>query len=239
MKVWRNCAFIIKGRGDRKGDPVFPQYPDKWQVALPVEIEIKKRNAVVPCFEKFLRLLNVCGMVHGLKPVRPHHVFQIQMDQKIRFNNQALVAFANHGKNPYADVIATPVGLGTKDFPRRCRTMKPNVLIVEDNFLLCADIADLVADRLNATPVTADSIAKAMKLVCDDIAFAFLDIDVSDGESYPVAQKLMDNEIPIVFVSGKDQDLLPDEFSDVPFVSKPASPRVLVQLAKSLSSAFG
>jgi DNA-binding LytR/AlgR family response regulator len=117
--------------------------------------------------------------------------------------------------------------------------MKPNVLILEDNFLLCADIADLVAERLNATPVMASSVAKALKLVPDDIAFAFLDIDVLDGESYPVAQKLMENEIPLVFVSGKDKHLLPDEFRDVPFVSKPATPRILVQLAKSLSSAFG
>jgi hypothetical protein len=169
------------------------------------------------------------------------------LNEKIHFNNQAAVVLADHGKKTLKDATHTCdceafwlfVDHGTKDFPRRCLGMKPNVLILEDNFLLCADIADLVADRLNATPVMASSVAKAMKLVPDDIAFAFLDIDVLDGESYPVAQKLMENEIPIVFVSGKDQDLLPDEFSAVPFVSKPASPRILVQLAKSLSNAFG
>jgi DNA-binding LytR/AlgR family response regulator len=117
--------------------------------------------------------------------------------------------------------------------------MKPHVLILEDNFIISADIADLVTRSLHAMPVVATSVAKALKLVPNDIALAFLDIDVQDGVSYPVAQKLMENKIPLVFVSGKNKALLPDEFRDVPFVSKPAHPRNLVQLAKSLSSAFG
>ncbi len=97
----------------------------------------------------------------------------------------------------------------------------------------------MVTRSLHATPVMATSVVQALKMIPDDIALAFLDIDVHDGMSYPVAQKLMENKIPLIFVSGKNKALLPDEFRNVPFVSKPAHPHNLVQLAKSLSSAFG
>jgi DNA-binding LytR/AlgR family response regulator len=129
--------------------------------------------------------------------------------------------------------------MGTKIWLGRLFSMKPHVLILEDDFILSEDIADLVLQRLHAIPVMANSVSKALKLVPNDIALAFLDIDVRDGLSYPVAQKLMENEIPLVFVSGKNKNLLPDRFRKVPFVSKPAPPRILVQLAQSLSSAFG
>ena len=87
--------------------------------------------------------------------------------------------------------------------------MKPHVLILEDNFIISLDIA-----------------------------LAFLDIDVADGESYRVAQKLTERNIPFIFAPGKNRELLPDEFRQSPFVSKPVSSLNLVQLAKSLTSAF-
>ena len=116
--------------------------------------------------------------------------------------------------------------------------MKPHVLIVEDDFILSEDLADLVRDGLNAIPVVAETVASATELIDDNIVFAFLDIDLPDGTSYPVARKLVENGIPLVFVTGKEKEILPDEFKKVPFVSKPAPIRNLVQLAKSLSSAF-
>ena len=116
--------------------------------------------------------------------------------------------------------------------------MKPHVLILEDNFIISCDIAGLVTESLHAVPVMASSVATALKLIPDDIALAFLDIDVLDGVSYPVARKLIENEIPFIFVSGKNKELLPDEFRQSPFVSKPASADKLVQLAKSLTGAF-
>jgi CheY-like chemotaxis protein len=116
--------------------------------------------------------------------------------------------------------------------------MKPHVLILEDNFIISLDIADLVTESLHSMPVMARSVATALKMIPDGIAFAFLDIDVRDGESYPVAQKLTECKIPFIFVSGKNRELLPDEFRQSPFVSKPVSSLNLVQLAKSLTSAF-
>lgn len=116
--------------------------------------------------------------------------------------------------------------------------MQPHVLILEDNFIISHDIAGLVTETLHATPLLARSVAVALKLIPDNIAFAFLDIDVLDGVSYPVAQKLIDNHIPFIFLSGKSRNMLPEKFSEAPFLSKPVDGKNLMQLTKSLTSAF-
>ena len=78
----------------------------------------------------------------------------------------------------------------------------------------------------------------AIEMIPDSIKLAFLDIEVSDGVSYPVAKKLMQHHIPLIFVSGNEKEDVPREFKCVPFVAKPAAPGRLIQLSKSLSSAF-
>jgi DNA-binding LytR/AlgR family response regulator len=116
--------------------------------------------------------------------------------------------------------------------------MKPHVLILEDNFLLAANLEDVVQDDLNAEPIGVSTVSEALKLIPDDIALAFLDIEVRDGNSYPVARKLMAHNIPCIIVSGNDQSTLPDDLKEVPFLSKPVATGRLVRLAKALSKAF-
>ena len=106
--------------------------------------------------------------------------------------------------------------------------MKPHVLILEDNFLLAEDLADLVRTDLGGAPLLAHNVSEAIELIPDNIKLAFLDIEVSDGVSYPVAKKLMEHHIPIIFVSGNEKENVPREFKYVPFVSKPASPSRLI-----------
>ena len=116
--------------------------------------------------------------------------------------------------------------------------MKPRVLILEDNFLLSENLAEIVHHDLEADALQVSHVSEAMTKIPDGFALALLDIEVLDGKSYPVARKLMQNDIPFIFVSGNDPDSLPKDLRDTPFLSKPASGRRLVQLSKSLSSAF-
>jgi hypothetical protein len=116
--------------------------------------------------------------------------------------------------------------------------MKPHVLILEDNFIISYGIAGLVTESLHAKPLLARSVEAALKLIPDNIAFAFLDIDVLDGLSYPVAQKLVKKSYSVHLLSAKHRNLLPEEFSEAPFLSKPVEGRNLMQLTKSLSNAF-
>ena len=116
--------------------------------------------------------------------------------------------------------------------------MKPRVLILEDNFLLSENLAEVVHHDLEADTLQVSHVSEAMKNIPDGFALALLDIEVLDGKSYPVARKLMQNDIPFIFISGNERDSLPQDLKHTPFLSKPASVHRLVQLSKSLSSAF-
>ena len=117
--------------------------------------------------------------------------------------------------------------------------MKPRVLILEDNFLLSENLAEIVRHNLDAESLQVSQVSEAMTKIPDGVALALLDVEVLDGKSYPVARKLMQNEIPFIFVSGNDPESIPSDLRDAPFISKPASVRKLVELSKTLSSAFG
>jgi DNA-binding LytR/AlgR family response regulator len=116
--------------------------------------------------------------------------------------------------------------------------MKPHVLIVEDDFLLAANLEDIVQQDLNAEPIGVSTVSEALKIIPDNLALAFLDIEVRDGKSYPVARKLVENSIPFIIVSGNDRKSLPEDLKDSPFLTKPVATGRLVRLAKTLSDAF-
>jgi hypothetical protein len=82
------------------------------------------------------------------------------------------------------------------------------------------------------------SVSEAMKIIPDKIELAILDIEVIDGMSYPAARKLIQNDIPVIFVSANAKAFLPDDLKDVPFLAKPFVPRNLVRLSMTLTHAF-
>jgi DNA-binding LytR/AlgR family response regulator len=116
--------------------------------------------------------------------------------------------------------------------------MKPLVLILEDDFLIAANLEDVVQDDLDAEPIGVSTVSEALTIIPGDIALAFLNIEVRDGKSYAVARKLKEHNIPFIVVSGNEQGALPQDLKEVPFLAKPVTPGRLVRLAKTLSSAF-
>ena len=116
--------------------------------------------------------------------------------------------------------------------------MKPHVLILEDDFLLAAHLEEVVQDDLQGNPIGVSTVAEALEIVPDEISLALLDIEVRDGQSYPVARKLIRNDIPCIIVSGNEQSTMPDDLKTIPFLSKPVATGRLVRLAKALCSDF-
>jgi two-component SAPR family response regulator len=116
--------------------------------------------------------------------------------------------------------------------------MKPHVLILEDDFLMAANLGEVVQEDLNAEPIGVSSVAEALNILPDAVDLALIDIELRDGKSYPVARKLIENEIPLIIISGNDSRSLPEDLKEVPFLSKPLATGRLVRLAKALSSAF-
>lgn len=114
--------------------------------------------------------------------------------------------------------------------------MKPHVLILEDDFLMAANLEEVVQEDLRAQPIGVSTVAEALEILPDGIEFAVLDIEVRDGQSFQVARKLKKCEIPFIFVSGIDSRSLPKDLEDVPFLSKPVASGRVVRLAKALMS---
>jgi CheY-like chemotaxis protein len=98
------------------------------------------------------------------------------------------------------------------------------ILIVEDEPWIALDLEILVTDIVTATVVVEPSIAATKKVLHEALDFAFLDVDVTNGKTFEVAQILERKNVPFAFVSGSPQDELPSDLRSVPFIPKPFDP---------------
>jgi DNA-binding response OmpR family regulator len=99
------------------------------------------------------------------------------------------------------------------------------VLIVEDEPVIALEIESLVLERLpDAEIVVAASVCEAQTAIAEPVALALLDIDVTDGKTYPLALQLQLKKVPFAFVSGADRSDAPQELCDAFQVMKPFSP---------------
>lgn len=104
------------------------------------------------------------------------------------------------------------------------------VLIVEDESVIALEIESIVLNRLpDAETVVAHSVTEAFAEI-DRVDLAFLDIDVTDGKTYPLALELRLRKIPFVFVSGADRAEAPPGLQDVDLVPKPFAPSDIEKL---------
>ena len=117
--------------------------------------------------------------------------------------------------------------------------MRPIVLIVEDNSMLAIHLAEIVEQDLNAESIVTSKVSEALGAVTGLISLALLDIEILEGNSYPVARILIANHVPMIFVSGNDPETLPDDLKHVPFLAKPYVDSTLMTLAKSLCHQLG
>lgn len=102
--------------------------------------------------------------------------------------------------------------------------MKPaRILIIEDDPMISLDLETIVANHIAADIVVASTIAEAQDVLAAPIDFAFLDIDVLDGKTFPVAIALRSAGTSFAFVSGSNQEDMPAELRDAHFIPKPYS----------------
>ena len=83
--------------------------------------------------------------------------------------------------------------------------MPEKILIVEDEYMLAFMLEDIIKSLGTADVSHAATLADARGLVdSQDFDFAFLDINLGDEDSFPIAQQLRDRNIRFVFASGYD-----------------------------------
>ena len=96
------------------------------------------------------------------------------------------------------------------------------ILVVEDEYYLAADIARALraagAEVLGPYP---DAETALDVLTEEKPSGVLLDINLGDGADFRVAAALAKRQIPFVFTTGYDPEVVPAEFSSIKCLQKP------------------
>ena len=117
-------------------------------------------------------------------------------------------------------------------------TSATNILIVEDEPLIAMMLEDFVDVLGHRVAGTADSVAAALPLVeAGGIDVAILDVNLRGGErSWPVADALADQGVPIIFASGGGDGDIVDRHRGAPRLDKPFTMDAIEKALASLSA---
>ncbi|GGK34766.1 response regulator [Salinarimonas ramus] len=99
--------------------------------------------------------------------------------------------------------------------------MSVRILICEDNPLIALDLQAIVESDGHEVVGVCDSTEAARAMLAAPVDFALLDVDLTDGKSYAVAQALAARGVPYAFVSATRPSELPEDLRDATFVAKP------------------
>ena len=106
------------------------------------------------------------------------------------------------------------------------------LLVVEDEYLIAADLADVLTGQGANVIGPAGSIKDALDMLATErqLDGAILDINVRGERVYPVADALRARGVPFVFATGYDSWVIPDAFANVPRLEKPVRAAALARL---------
>ncbi len=105
------------------------------------------------------------------------------------------------------------------------------VLVVEDEYIIAADLADALTALGIAVIGPVSSVAKAMAMIDgEQLDGAILDINLHGDAVYPVADILAARGIPFVFATGYDRTAIEPGYEKFPRCEKPVEGRRVAQL---------
>jgi CheY-like chemotaxis protein len=106
------------------------------------------------------------------------------------------------------------------------------LLVVEDEYLIAADLRDSLESLGVEVIGPAASVQEALSLVesnSDRLDGAVLDINLRNERVYPVADVLTERGVPFVFTTGYDAVALPNFYTYAPRCEKPIDKAQLVR----------
>ena len=102
------------------------------------------------------------------------------------------------------------------------------ILIVEDEPIIAFGLEDLLASA-GAESLTAGSLEEAgQALAASEVDAAILDVNVNGEHSYALAERLIEQGLPVIFATGYGEALHPENLADVPTISKPYTMKDIV-----------
>jgi len=108
------------------------------------------------------------------------------------------------------------------------------ILIVEDEPLVAMNLEMVVTAIVTSVVVVEASVAANQEGLHEALDFAFLDVDVTNGKTFEIAQILERKRVPFVFISGSPQEQLPSDLRSVPFISKPFYPAQIERVLQAI-----
>lgn len=119
--------------------------------------------------------------------------------------------------------------MGNPDLPNEPappRGPPSDVLIVEDNYIIALDTADMLREIGIETVRTAISVDQALQMISAQVPqYGLLDINMGGENNFAIADRLLALGIPFAFATGYgDRYTFPEHFAATPLVVKPYSP---------------
>jgi ActR/RegA family two-component response regulator len=98
------------------------------------------------------------------------------------------------------------------------------ILLAEDEYFLAQELARDLTSRGAEIAGFAPTLEKVMQLAEGGADFdaAILDINLRDEVVFPAVPMLRERKVSLVFVTGYDDAVVPEEFCDIPRLIKPA-----------------
>jgi CheY-like chemotaxis protein len=112
------------------------------------------------------------------------------------------------------------------------------ILVVEDEYLIAVTLSDQLEGVGSIVVGPVPSVERAIKAIESDprIDVAILDINLGGAMAYPIADALLARNIPFVFTSGYEDDVLRIRYPKVTNCHKPyLFPEMEKALARALS----
>src|SRR5690606_37944278 len=109
------------------------------------------------------------------------------------------------------------------------------ILVVEDDYFIAADLTRaLQRDQMIVIGPVA-SVAQANETLADNAPdAAILDIELGSKTSYRLADRLMEERVPVLFVTGYDGWHLPEPYLSQPRLTKPAGDKELISALRAM-----
>jgi CheY-like chemotaxis protein len=110
-----------------------------------------------------------------------------------------------------------------------------HILVVEDEFLVALELITILTREGAIVLGPVQTVRQALGLVArNSLDCAILDIKLADGASFTVADRLAENGVPFVFVTGYADDAVPPRHRQRPVIHKPFTPASLLTTVRGL-----
>lgn len=106
------------------------------------------------------------------------------------------------------------------------------LLVVEDEYLIATELIKELEEAGAVIFGPVSDVERAMEIVDSDFPLdgAILDINLRGELVYPVAARLVERDVPMVFVTGYECKTLPEPFANAPCLTKPFDERELIKV---------